>query len=78
MTRNYYKFCQVKISTPGLLGNTIYNLVLVVVAIRKGVDVGIVDQGVVTISPGELLGPKNEKFKVTENTIIFSANLMRR
>ena len=68
MTRNYYKFRRVKLSTPGLLRNTIYNLVLVVVAIRKGVDVGIVDQGVVAISPGELLGPKNEKFKVTKQT----------
>ena len=58
--------------------NTIYNLVVVMVAIGKGVDMGIVDQGVVAISPGELLGPKNEKFKVTENATIFSANLMRR
>ena len=38
---------------------------LVVVAIRKGVDVGVVDQGVVAISPGELLGPENKKFNVS-------------
>ena len=36
---------------------------LVVVAVREGVDVGVVDQGVVAISPGELLGPKKEKFR---------------
>ena len=48
------------------------------VAIGKGVDMGIVDQGVVAISPGELLGPRNEKFKVRENATIFSAHLMRR
>ena len=78
MTRNYYKFCRVKLSTPGLLGNTIYNLMVVMVSIGQGVDMGIVDQGVVAISPGELLGPKNEKLKVTENATIFSANLMRR
>ena len=58
MTRNYYKFRRrVRISTPGLLSNIIYNLVLVVVAVRQGVDVGVVDQGVVAISPGKLLGP---------------------
>ena len=70
MTRNYYKFRRVKTSTPGLLGNIIYNLVLVVVAIRKGVDVGVVDQGVVAISPGELLGPKNKKFNVKKAPLL--------
>ena len=36
---------------------------VVMVSIGQGVDMGIVDQGVVAISPGELLGPKKEKFR---------------
>ena len=42
---------------------------LVVVAVREGVDVGVVDQGVVAISPGELLGPKKKKLKFIKKKI---------
>jgi len=31
--------------------------VILLVAVGEGVDVGVVDEGVVAISPGELLGP---------------------
>ena len=50
---------------------------LVVVAVREGVDVGVVDQGVVAISPGKLLGPKKEKLKFIKKKSS-SVYLMRR
>ena len=36
-------------------------MVAVLEAVRETVDVRVVDEGVVAISPGELLGPKNMK-----------------
>ena len=52
-------------------GETTGGLVIVTafISIRKGVNMGVVDQGVVTISPGELLGPTMKNYK-SQNQLI--------
>ena len=40
--------------------NTIYNLVVLLIALGESVDMGVMDERVVAISPGELLRPKTK------------------
>ena len=53
-------------------------MVAVLEAVRETVDVRVVDEGVVAISPGKLLGPKKQTMNTMIITQFSSLHLMRR